>query len=166
MESKRRLEVPGHQRCRTTSSKLLWLQEVALKLHLDPLKLLLGSIASDGDESSSHDGYLRVRGFGVCRTKYNENGPLFIGVSVLTHRGCEVIPFLSINRTQTWLQSKDFGKRKISDLFQYGNRTYPVMLAALTQRRVGLRLWVGASTGSSNAGRGGPATGPRGVKVS
>jgi hypothetical protein len=76
---------------------LLWLQEVALNLCLDPLKLLLGSIASDGGESSSRSGYPRALGFGVCRTKTDEHGPLFIGLLVLARRGCGVLPFLSIN---------------------------------------------------------------------
>jgi hypothetical protein len=137
-----------------TSSKLLRLQEVALKLCLDPLKLLLGSIASNSDESSSRGGYLRALGFGVCGTKSDEHGPLFIGLLVLTHRGCGVLPFLSINQTQTRLQSKDFGKGKISVLFRCGNRTYPVRLAALTRRRVRLCLRVGTGTAWGEEGKG------------
>jgi hypothetical protein len=82
---------------------LLWLQEVALKLCLDPLKLLLHSISSDGGESSSRDGYLRALGFGVCGTKFDEHVPLFIGLLVLARRGCRVLHFLSINQTQTRL---------------------------------------------------------------
>jgi hypothetical protein len=97
-----------------TSPMLLQLQEVALKLCLDPLKLLLGSIASNGGESSSHDSYLRALGFGVCGTKSDEHEPLFIGILVLSCRGCRVLPFLSINRTQTQFRSEDFGKGKIS----------------------------------------------------
>jgi hypothetical protein len=50
-----------------TSTELLWLQEAALKLHLDPLKLLLHSIASDGGESSSRSGYLRALLFQYLR---------------------------------------------------------------------------------------------------
>jgi hypothetical protein len=96
-----------------TSPVLLWLQEVVLKLCLHLLKLLLGSIASDGSESSSRDGYLCVLGFGVCGAKSNEHGPLFIALLVLAHRGCGVLHFLSINQTQTWLRSEDFGKGEI-----------------------------------------------------
>jgi hypothetical protein len=96
-----------------TLPMLLWLQEVALKLCLDPLKLLLSSIASDDDELSSRGGYLRVLRFGVCGTKSEEHGPLFLGLSVLARRECRVLPFLSLNRTQTRLRSKDFGKGKI-----------------------------------------------------
>jgi hypothetical protein len=40
-----------------TSPKLLQHHGVALKLCLDPLKLLLGSIALDGSESSSRGGF-------------------------------------------------------------------------------------------------------------
>jgi hypothetical protein len=70
-----------------TSSKLLRLQEVALDLRLDPLKLLLGPIASNGGELSSRSGYLRALGFGACGMKFDEHVPLFVGLLVLTHRG-------------------------------------------------------------------------------
>jgi hypothetical protein len=56
------------QQC-MTSIELLRLQEAALKLHLVPLKLLLGSIASDGGESSTRGGYLHALGFQYLRTK-------------------------------------------------------------------------------------------------
>jgi hypothetical protein len=81
--------------------ELLWLQGAALKLHLDPLKLLLGSIALDGGESSSCGSYLRAVGFGACGMKFDEYGLLFIGFLVPSHRGCGVLHFLSTNRTQT-----------------------------------------------------------------
>jgi hypothetical protein len=45
---------------------VLQLRGAALQLCLAPLKLLLGSIALDIDESSSCGGYLRARGFGVA----------------------------------------------------------------------------------------------------
>jgi hypothetical protein len=76
---------------------LLRLQEVALKHCLDPLKLLIGSIASDGGESNSRGGYLCALGFAVCGTKSDVHVPLFIGLLVLDCRGCGVPPFLSIN---------------------------------------------------------------------
>jgi hypothetical protein len=76
---------------------VLWLRGAALQLHLAPLKLLLGSIASDVDESSSCGGYLRALGFGACGTKFNEYRPLFIWLLGLTHRGSGVLLFLSIN---------------------------------------------------------------------
>jgi hypothetical protein len=59
---------------------LLRLQETALKLCLDPLKLLLDSIASNVSESSPRDSYLRALGFEVSRTKSDEHELLFIGV--------------------------------------------------------------------------------------
>jgi hypothetical protein len=43
---------------------VLRLRGAALQLRLAPLKLLLGSIASNVYESSLCDGYLRVLGFG------------------------------------------------------------------------------------------------------
>jgi hypothetical protein len=100
---------------------LLWLQEVALKLSLDPLKLLLGSIASDGGESSSHDSSLCSLGFGVCGAKSEKHRPLFIGLLVLTRRGCGVLYFLSLNQTRTRLRWKDLEKGKKSGSFRYGN---------------------------------------------
>jgi hypothetical protein len=78
---------------------LLQLREVALKLCLDPLKLLLGSIALDGSKSNSRSGYVHALGFGVCGAKSNEHGSLFIGLLVLTRRGCGVLSFLSLNQT-------------------------------------------------------------------
>ena len=64
---------------------LLRLQEVALKLCLDPLKLLLGSIALDGGESSSHDGFPRALGFGAYGIKFDEHGLLFIALLAPDH---------------------------------------------------------------------------------
>jgi hypothetical protein len=87
---------------------VLRLRGAALRLRLAPLKLLLGSIASDVDESSSCGGYLHALGFVVCGTKFNEYGSLFIGLLGPTRRGCSVLRFLSINRTLIWLLLKDF----------------------------------------------------------
>jgi hypothetical protein len=70
---------------------VLRLREAALQLRLAPLKLLLGSIASDVDESSLSDGYLHALGFGACRTNFDEYGPLFIGLLGPTRRGCGVL---------------------------------------------------------------------------
>jgi hypothetical protein len=92
------------------STELLWLQEAALKLHLDPLKLILGSIDLDGGESGLCGSYLRALGFGASGMKFDEYGPLFIGLLVPTHRGCRVLYFLSTNQTQTRLCSNDFVK--------------------------------------------------------
>jgi hypothetical protein len=72
--------------------------------------LLLGSIASDVDESSSCGGYLRALGFGACRIKFDEYGPLFIGLLGPTRRGDGVLRFLSINRTLIRLRLEDFWK--------------------------------------------------------
>jgi hypothetical protein len=99
---------------------LLRLQEVALKLCLDPLKLLLGSIASDGGESSSRGAYLRALGFGLCGAKSDEHGLLFIGLLVLTHTGCRVLSFLSLNQTRSRLRWKDLERGKKSSSFRYG----------------------------------------------
>jgi hypothetical protein len=46
----------------------------------------------------------------VLRAKFNEYGPLFIGVLGPTHRGDEVLHFLSINRTLIRLCLEDFWK--------------------------------------------------------
>jgi hypothetical protein len=50
--------------------------EVALKLRLDPLELLLGSIALGGGESSLCSGYLHALGFRACGMKFDEHEPL------------------------------------------------------------------------------------------
>jgi hypothetical protein len=63
-----------------TLPKLLQPQGVALKLHLDPLKLLLRSIALDGGELSSHGGFPQALGFGACGIKFDEHRLLFIGL--------------------------------------------------------------------------------------
>jgi hypothetical protein len=89
---------------------VLRLQGAALQLHLAPLKLLLGSIASDVDESSLCGGYLHALGFGACGTKFDEYGPLFIGLLGPTRRGDGVQHFLSINRTLLRLRLEDFWK--------------------------------------------------------
>jgi hypothetical protein len=89
---------------------LLRLRGTALQLCLAPLKLLLGSIASDVDESSSYDGYLRALGFVARGTKFDEYGPLFIGLLGPTSRGCGILRFLSINRTLIRLRLEDFWK--------------------------------------------------------
>jgi hypothetical protein len=65
---------------------LLRLQEVALKLRLDPLKPLLGSIASDGGESSSRGGYLCALGFRACGIKFDEHVQLYTGLFRSNHR--------------------------------------------------------------------------------
>jgi hypothetical protein len=70
---------------------VLRLRGAALQLRLTPLKLLLGSIASNVDESSSSDGYLCALGFVACGTKFDEYGPLFIGLLGPTRRGCGVL---------------------------------------------------------------------------
>jgi hypothetical protein len=87
---------------------VLWLRGAALQLRLAPLKLLLGSIASDVYESSLCGGYLCALGFGACVTKFDEYGPLFIGLLGPTHRGDGVQHFLSINQTLIRLRFEDF----------------------------------------------------------
>jgi hypothetical protein len=72
--------------------------------------LLLGSIASDVDESSLCGGYLRALGFGACGTKFNEYGLLFIGLLGPTRRGDGVLYFLSVNQTLIRLHSEDIWK--------------------------------------------------------
>jgi hypothetical protein len=57
---------------------VLQLRGAALQLRLAPLKLFLGSIASDVDESSSMGGYIRALGFGACETKFDEYMPLLV----------------------------------------------------------------------------------------
>jgi hypothetical protein len=89
---------------------MLWLQGAALQLCLAPLKLLLGSFASDVDESSLCGGYLHALEFGACGTKFDEYRLLFIGLLGPTHRGDRVLHFLSINRTLIRLRLEDFWK--------------------------------------------------------
>jgi hypothetical protein len=89
---------------------VLQLRGATLQLRLAPLKLLLGSIASDVDESSLCGSYLRALGFGACGTKFNEYGPLLIGLLGPTRRGDRVLHFLSINRTLIQLCLEDFWK--------------------------------------------------------
>jgi hypothetical protein len=55
---------------------MLRLRGAALQLCLAPLKLLLGSIASDVDESSSCGGYLHALEFEACGIKFDEYEPL------------------------------------------------------------------------------------------
>jgi hypothetical protein len=110
MESGQRwIEVLSLQQCRMTSAKLLWLQEVALKLRLDPLKLLLSSIASDGGGSSLCGGYLHALGLGACRTEFDEHVPLFIGLLLLNHstRGVLTDSILGLIHNRVgWRESK------------------------------------------------------------
>jgi hypothetical protein len=89
---------------------VLRLRGATLQLHLAPLKLLLGSIASDVDESSLCGGYLHALGLGACGTKFDEYEPCFIGLLGPTHRGDGVLRFLYTNRTLTQLCLEDFWK--------------------------------------------------------
>jgi hypothetical protein len=89
---------------------VLWLLEAALQLRLAPLKLLLGSIASDGNKSSSRDGYLRALGVGACRMKFNKYEPLFIGLLGPTCGGDRVLQILCTNQTLSQLHLGDFWK--------------------------------------------------------
>jgi hypothetical protein len=100
----------------TTSHGLTRAQGVALKLRLIPLKLFLCSITSDGGESRSRSNFYQVLGFGACGIKFDEHGPLFIGLLVPSHRGCRELSFLSSNQTQTRLRSEDIGKGMIHGL--------------------------------------------------
>jgi hypothetical protein len=86
-----------------TSPELLWTQGVALKLRLDPLKLLLGSIALDGGESSSHGSFPRALGFGACRIKFDEHGLLFIGLLAPDHSWEKVLVILSLTELDSAL---------------------------------------------------------------
>jgi hypothetical protein len=45
----------------------------------------------------------------ICGTKVELFIPLFIVLSILTHRGCGVLHFLSINQTLIRLRLEDFG---------------------------------------------------------
>jgi hypothetical protein len=76
---------------------VLRLQGAALQLCLAPLKLLLGSIASDIDESSLCGGYLCALGYGACGTKFDEYRPLFMGLLGPSQRGDGVQHFVFIN---------------------------------------------------------------------
>jgi hypothetical protein len=89
---------------------VLRLQGAAIQLCLATLKLLLVSIASDVHESSSCGNYLCALVFGACGTKFNEFGPLFIGLLGPTCRGDEVLRFLYTNQCLTRLYLGDFWK--------------------------------------------------------
>jgi hypothetical protein len=97
-------------RCWGRPSTVLRLRGAALQLRLAPLKLLLGSIALDVDESSSWGDYLHALGFGSCGTKFDGYKPLFIGLLGPTRRWDGVLRFLSINRTLIRLRLEDFWK--------------------------------------------------------
>jgi hypothetical protein len=66
-------------------------REAALQLRLAPLKLRLGSITSDVNESSSSSGCLHTLGFVACRTKSDKYRPLFILHLGPTSRGDGVL---------------------------------------------------------------------------
>jgi hypothetical protein len=100
---------------------VLQLREAALKLRLAPLNLLLGSIASDVNESSSSGGYLCALGFGACGMKFDEYGPLFIGLLSPTRRGDGVLRFLYTNQTLSRLRLGDFWKGTSSGWLRYRN---------------------------------------------
>jgi hypothetical protein len=89
---------------------VLQLWGAALQFCLALLKLLLGSIASEVDESSLCGGYLCALGFGACGAKFDEYGPLFIGLLGPTRRGDRVLHLLSINQTLIRLCLQDFWK--------------------------------------------------------
>jgi hypothetical protein len=93
-----------------TLAKLLRLHEVALEPRLDPLNLLLGLIASDGDESSPRGGYLHALGFWGCETKFDEHKPLYTELLVQTHRERGLLLILSHRRIKT---GKDMIKSKM-----------------------------------------------------
>jgi hypothetical protein len=95
--------VLGIWRCCTTLPELLRPQGVALKLRLDPLKLLLGSIALDGSELSSHDTFPRALGFWACRIKFNEHDLLFIGLLALDRSWEKILAILSLTELDSAL---------------------------------------------------------------
>jgi hypothetical protein len=127
--SQRQLPSSKHGQWRAAAPALLRLQEVAPKLCLDPLKLLLGSIASNGGESSLFSGYICVLGFGACGTKFIKHGPLFIGLLVWTRRGLRVLQFLSLNRTLIRLCLEDFLERNQTRVGYDTETEFPVGLA-------------------------------------
>jgi hypothetical protein len=72
-----------------------------------------------------------VLGFGACGIKFDEHGPLFTGLLVPSHRGCRDLSFLSSNRTQTQLRSKDIEKGDDPRVGYDTGTNYPVGLAGL-----------------------------------
>jgi hypothetical protein len=98
---------------------VLRLRKAALQLHLAPLKLLLGSIASDNDELSSRSSYLCAIEFGACRIKFDEYELLFIWFLSPTHRGDGVLRFLCTNQTLSRLHLGDFWKGMNSGWLRY-----------------------------------------------
>jgi hypothetical protein len=75
-----------------------------------PLLLLHAWISLGGDELNSHDKKSLAARVWCCGQKFDEYGPLLIGVLGPTHRGDRVLNFLSINRTLIQLCLEDFWK--------------------------------------------------------
>jgi hypothetical protein len=50
------------------------------------LLLLCASIALDDDKLSLCNSFLHALGFGACRTKFDEHGPLYMGLPVPNRR--------------------------------------------------------------------------------
>jgi hypothetical protein len=75
-----------------------------------PHLLLHASISLNGDELNSHGRKPLAARVWCCGQKFDEHGPLFIGVLGPTRRGDGVLHFLSINRTLIRLCLEDFWK--------------------------------------------------------
>jgi hypothetical protein len=73
-----------------------------------PLLLLHASISPGGNELNSHNKKSLAARVWCCRQKFDEYGPLFIGVLGPTRRGDRVLHFLSINQTLIQLRLEDF----------------------------------------------------------
>jgi hypothetical protein len=67
----------------------------------------------------------------VLRAKFDEYGPLFIGVLGPTHRGDEVLQFLSINRTLIRFHLEDFWKGMNFGLVTVWKPNFPAGLTRL-----------------------------------
>jgi hypothetical protein len=85
-------------------------------------------------------------GFGACGTKFDEYGPLFIGLLGPTCRGDGVLNFLSINQTLIWLHLKDFWKGLnfgLVTIWKPSSRLGKHRLRKIPYPESGRRVWSG-----------------------
>jgi hypothetical protein len=89
-------------------------------------------------------------GFGVAGKKFDEYGPLFIGVLGPTRRGDGILQFLSINRTLIQLRLEDFWKGMNFGLVTVWKLNFPAGLTRLSKipyPKLVRRVWSGYNSG-------------------
>jgi hypothetical protein len=110
---------------------LRWQEQYKQTPHV-PLLLLRASISPGGDELNSHGKKSLPARVWCCGQKFDEYGPLFIGVLSPTRRGDITLHFLSINQTLTRFRLEDFWKGMNFGLVTVWKPNLP---AGLTQLR-------------------------------